>query len=458
MRLNNLQLKRAVSTVLIFVLLNAVGMTKAFAQSFTVGDLNYSVNSGGTTVTVTGHVDGTAATGELVIPETVTYNGSTYSVTKIGFEAFRNCTGFIGNLVIPSSVTSIGSGAFGDCTGFTGDLVIPNSVTSIGNFAFSDCYGFTGDLVIPNSVTTIGSGAFWNCTGFTGDLTIGNSVTTIGSGAFEYCSGFTGNLVIPNSVTTIGSGAFEYCTGFSSVEYNATDCADASSSWPPFQNCGGQLTIGENVERIPANMFRSATFSLILCHAEIPPTVGTDAFYGISHNIPVYVPCGSLSDYQNAEGWNVFNNISVSSFEINVGDLNYSINCDGTAVTVIGHVNGTAATGELVIPETVTYNGLTYSVTAIGDYAFYHCTGFTGGLVIPNSVTTIGRAAFYHCTGFTGTLVVPNSVTSIGGSAFRRCTGFSGDLIISNSVTTIGSGAFVNCTGLTGNLVIPNSV
>ena len=63
MRLNNLQLKRAVSAVLFFVLLSAVGMTKALAQSFTMGDLNYFVNSDGVSVTVTGHVDGTAATG-----------------------------------------------------------------------------------------------------------------------------------------------------------------------------------------------------------------------------------------------------------------------------------------------------------------------------------------------------------------------------------------------------------
>ncbi|MBR0122218.1 MAG: hypothetical protein IJM12_00020 [Bacteroidales bacterium] len=41
----------------------------------------------------------------------------------------------------------------------------------------------------------------------------------------------------------------------------------------------------------------------------MPPTVGADAFYGIDHSIHVYVPCGSMSDYQNAEGWNEFPNI-----------------------------------------------------------------------------------------------------------------------------------------------------
>ena len=117
------------STVLFFVLLSAVGMTNAFA--FTVGKLNYSVNSDGVSVTVTGHVNGTAATGTLTIPETVTYNGLTYSVTSIGYSAFYNCSGLTGNLVIPNSVTTIGKFAFSFCSGFTGNLVISNSVTTI---------------------------------------------------------------------------------------------------------------------------------------------------------------------------------------------------------------------------------------------------------------------------------------------------------------------------------------
>ena len=84
-------------------------------------------------------------------------------------------------------------------------------------------------------------------------------MTSIGEAAFYNCTGFTGNLVIPNSMTTIGDYAFRNCTNFSSVEYNATDCADASEY--PFLDCGGTLTIGENVERIPAQMFIDAAFT-----------------------------------------------------------------------------------------------------------------------------------------------------------------------------------------------------
>ena len=84
MRLYTLQLKRAVSAVLFVLLLSAVGMTKALAQSFTVGDLNYSVNSDGVSVTVTGHVDGTAATGDHAFVDLGLPSGLLWATCNVG--------------------------------------------------------------------------------------------------------------------------------------------------------------------------------------------------------------------------------------------------------------------------------------------------------------------------------------------------------------------------------------
>ena len=79
--------------IVLATLMCLVGIGKISAQDFTVGDLNYSVNNDGTSVTVTGHVDGTSATGSLVIPESVAYIGTTYPVTRIGVAAFMGCNG-----------------------------------------------------------------------------------------------------------------------------------------------------------------------------------------------------------------------------------------------------------------------------------------------------------------------------------------------------------------------------
>jgi hypothetical protein len=111
-------------------------------------------------------------------------------------------------------------------------------------------------------------------------------------------------------------------------------------------------------------------------------------------------------------------------------------------------------TGNVSIPSSVTYDGVAYSVTSIGDYAFYGCTGLTS-VTIPESVTSIGNYAFRGCSGLTS-VTIPESVTSIGYYAFCGCSGLT-SVTIPEGVTSIGSCAFENCSSLT-SVTIPSSV
>ena len=116
-----------------------------------------------------------------------------------------------------------------------------------------------------------------------------------------------------------------------------------------------------------------------------------------------------------------------------------------------GYYGYTQPTGGLTIPSSVDSY---YSVTSIGDYAFYGCSGLTS-VTIPNSVTSIGDYAFYGCSGLTS-VTIGDSVTSIGDYAFYGCSGLT-SVTIPNSVTSIGDYAFYGCSGLT-SITIGDSV
>ena len=268
--------------------------------------------------------------GSVTIPSSVTYSGTTYSVTSIGSAAFYDCTGLT-SITIPNSVTTIGSNAFYGCTGLT-SVTIPNSVTSIGNLAFCYCTGLTS-VTIPNSVISIGNMAFEGCTGLT-SITIPNSVTSIGSDAFSGCYGLTEvnisdlsawckidfknksanplccaekinlngteikDLVIPNDITEIKNYAFICCKGLIS------------------------LTIPNSVTSIGEKAFEESRLRLIMCHCAVPPTCGKYAFDGAeypnsSYSALLMIPEGSLIDYALADEWHKFTQVEEMS-EANV--------------------------------------------------------------------------------------------------------------------------------------------
>ncbi len=201
-----------------------------WSNSVTYNSLKYEITGAGKKQVKVSWYIGEKPSGTLNIPATVPINGTEYSVTIIGNNAFFDCSS-LQSVTIPESVTSIGDHAFSDCSSLQ-SVTIPNSVTSIGDFAFSGCSSLQS-VTIPNSVTSIGNNAFQFCYNLQ-SVTIPNSVTSIGNNAFGRCGRL--RSVTINSNPKIGTDAFGGTPA--TVTMNLTASPIDGDYWTTFYNNG----------------------------------------------------------------------------------------------------------------------------------------------------------------------------------------------------------------------------
>ena len=447
-------IKRLFTALLLFC------STVAMAHDFEVDGIYYNITSQNKTVGVT--YKGTSSTqysdeysGAVIIPENVTYNGSTYSVTSIEDEAFYGCKELT-SVEISNSVTSIGEKAFYGCTKLTNvhisdlaawrnidfadkyanpmyfarnlylnaklvtELVIPEGVTNIKDYVFYNCNCLTS-VAIPNSVTNIGAYAFYGCTGIT-SVTIPNSVKSIGSGAFAGCNSLT-DLHIEDGGTELSFGSYGSAaasTRFAgcplvniyigrnlSYYYNEYD----NNSQPPFSDLGTlrSVIIGDSVTSISSYMFLNSAIKSIIIGSSVT-SIGN-----------IYRT--TLEKVVNYSSLNITKGSSDNGGIAYYADYVYN-NCTTVGDFVFSTLNGVnylvAYTGnETSIELPADYNGGNYE---IAEDAFSGCHQLVS-VVIPNSVTRIGNGAFEDCTSLI-TVTVGTSVQFIHRDAFPEVKKF----------------------------------
>ena len=222
-----------------------------WCHDFEVDGIYYNYNGDGTSVSVTSkdEVYGWLVYKDVVtVPDEVTYNGMTYTVTAVGQKAFYSCPSLT-RVILPSTVTVIGDNAFARNTNLL--LVnIPDAVVKIGESAFTGDSRLMSVALGPN-VTSIGNNAFNGCSKLevmtvdplnpvydsrdncnaiiektTNTLLFGckntvipSTVTSVGSRAFALGAA-PASLDIPASVTSIGESAFFYCSGLTELTLN----------------------------------------------------------------------------------------------------------------------------------------------------------------------------------------------------------------------------------------------
>ena len=95
--------------------------------------------------------------------------------------------------------------------------------------------------------------------------------------------------------------------------------------------------------------------------------------------------------------------------DVEVDGIYYNLTNNTATVTFKGFYSysyDNEYSGEVVIPQKFIYDGITYSVTSLGESCFSGCTGLTS-ITIPNSVKSLGASCFYGCTGLTS-ITIPN--------------------------------------------------
>ena len=205
--------------------------TAAEAQTtFTEGDFTYQVLDGNRLAVAGCSLDGVIAN----VPETVSHEGTTYTVTAVADSAFIGKR--LPAIGLPKTITAIGSGAFDSCS-MTTYIQIPAGVTSIGQRAFANCSSL-GHLDLPAGLTQLADGCYSYCSGL---YTLGDNklqgITAVSSQTFSGCQSLL-ELPLETPLTSIGDEAFYGCKRLREIPLSSEATNIGASA---FTNCS-QLT------------------------------------------------------------------------------------------------------------------------------------------------------------------------------------------------------------------------
>ena len=417
-----------------------------YAYDFEVDGIYYNYSGTNASVTCLQQNSGnaTAYTGDVVIPESVEYNGKNYSVTSIGSYAFWYCSGLT-SVTIPNSVTSIGNCAFNSCSGLT-SVTVPNSVTRIGSNAFQGCSCLTS-IILPAGLTTIESTIFTSCSSLT-SIKLPAGVTNIGNYAFSGCSNLT-SIKLPAGVASIGKDAFSKCSNLTSIELPAEVTSIGNDA---FSDC--------------------SSLDRIYLLGETPFTYNSSA--RISGNErAIIVPESAVATYQQAEGWS---NIAkyITGTERMTQSINITASNTGSAVrstitdALVEDVVDLTIKGSINSYDIIVLNqkmpilqnlDLSEATIVACDYPYYssYCTkdNTLGAYMfrekrslrkvnLPLNLIDIGYEAFCNCSSL-GSVTIPKGVTIIGSGSFSGCTNLT-SIQLPKDLKEIGSQTFQNCS------------
>lgn len=408
--------------------------------------IKWELNTSTGTATVLNLISAAIKTPDMVLPESVTYQGRSYKVTAIGKKVCIN-NAVIETLTLSQYIESIDSAAFSGSEKLT-KVTLNEGLKTIAIRAFAGCSKLT-DIYVPNSVTTFGPYSFQG-TKFT-TFNFGPNVTSIGANPFRSSTTL--------KAITVDAANTKYCAKegvLFSKDMRDLICLPSGIGPSSYTVPEGVVNIGDNSMRNNSAL-KAVTFPTTL------ETIGEMAFgvdglttVNISKNVR-YI--GPAAFYMNS---------SLTGFTVDPANPNYKAE-EGLLLSKDGKtlISTIMRSGEYTIPATV---------EEVGRYSFYGCSGLTA--LKMTGVKTIGNAAFYNCTGLTTvdfgnalveidtmafqydrqitSLKFPASTRRLKMQAFCYCSGIT-DLQLNQGLEYIGNMTFYSNNGLT-KVTVPASV
>ena len=275
----------------------------AMAQkTVTIDGIKYHIENGEATIAVQDET----LSGDIVIPESISYDGNNYSVVRATNGAFQNTD--ITGITLPNSITSLGNSCFKFCYNLT-SVKLPDNITSLGDYTFSGCsklssiklpdtltslgefcFGHCDDLItliLPNSITNLGNNCFQSCENLE-TITLPQNITNLPAYCFYDCKKLS-EITLHEGITSLGQSCFEGCSSLTSIKLpKSINKITGSTSYGCFKDCSNLSEVTCQWDNLDGIDFSSHTFDNIFSEAKL------------------YIPKGTTAMYKAKEPWSKF--------------------------------------------------------------------------------------------------------------------------------------------------------
>lgn len=439
--------------------LSAICVLHAINRNVTIDGLKYRLELDEDNKIADAYVVRDDYSGNIVIPASI-QSGVTFSVAGIDQNAFA-LNPNVKAVTIPSSVKRVGFNAFRECSGL--QRVDITSIQAWSNIDFKDKLAnpilYSGNLYLNGTLVTdlsieagteqIKDFVFQGLTSLK-TVTFAYGLKSIGNYAFANCSSIT-EVKLPGSIENIGMSAFSDCSSLASINLPTrlenvetgilARTAIREITVPEgvtylnnqaFQGCQEltDVTLPSSLELIYMLVFdKCPKLANIVCKATVPPSFFEAQGFGdyamafdtdIFGTCVIRVPEESVDAYREAKGWRNFTTIKADGPEIfgekaEVDGIWYEFFKDSQTATLIHNQD---YKGAITVPAKVSFNDVEYDVTAVEEGAFEGLAEVTS-VSLPESVTEIGARALYG-TGI-DVFAVPQGVRTISREMLAGC-------------------------------------